>query len=373
VKIGIDTHAAEQDGTGNCSYIRGLVSALTALDGDDEYVLYALDPHHRFYAALEPRAKLVVRRLRPRHPVVRIPLVLAAASYRDRIDVLHVQYVGPRHHRGARVVTIHDLAFLRIPESFPRSQRWRLRWQVRANARRAAAIITGSEYSRRDIQAAYAIPPERIWVIHDAPDPRFRPAAAGGAVRERLGIRHPYVLYVGRLNPRKNVLALVRAFERVRPQLGEPAQLVIAGQEDGQADRLDAAIAASPWRANIIRAGYVSDTELPALHAGAAAFVYLSAFEGFGLPPLEAMACGVPVISSDAGALREVLGDAALLVPPGAVEETATALLRVLGEPDLRAALVRKGLQRAAQFSWRTAAEQTREVYRRALEAVSRS
>ncbi len=375
MRIGIDTHAAEQDGTGNCSYIRGLVYALAALGGNDEYVLYAIDPHHPFYATLESRPGLVVHRLRPRSPALRIPLALAIASYRDRLDVLHVQYIGPPWHRGARVVTLHDLAFLRHPHSFPASQRWRLRWLVPANARHAAAVITGSEYSKRDIQGAYGIPSERIAVVHDAPDPRFRPVrddAALTALRQRFGIRARYVLYVGRLNPRKNLVGLLRAFERVRPRLSEPAQLVIAGQPDFQTEQLDANIAASACRAEVIRAGYVSDADLPALHSAAAVFVYPSLFEGFGLPPLEAMACGTSVICSSAGSLPEVVGDAALLVRPGNVEDLAEALLRVLSEPDLRGILERRGLERAASFSWTAAAESTRDVYRRASRATSR-
>jgi len=374
MRIGIDTHAAEQDGTGNCSYIRGLVYALTALGGNDEYVLYAIDPHHPFYATLESRPGLVVHRLRPRSPALRIPLALAIASYRDRLDVLHVQYIGPPWHRGARVVTLHDLAFLRHPHSFPASQRWRLRWLVPANARHAAAVITGSEYSKRDIQAAYGIPSERIAVVHDAPDPRFRSVRDGAALtalRRRLGIRTRYVLYVGRLNPRKNLVGLLRAFERVRPRLSEPVQLVIAGQPDFQTEQLDANIAASACRADVIRTGYVSDADLPALHSAAAVFVYPSLFEGFGLPPLEAMACGTPVICSSAGSLPEVVGDAALLVRPGNVEDLVEALLRVLSEPDLRATLERRGLERAASFTWRAAAESTRDVYRRASRATS--
>jgi glycosyltransferase involved in cell wall biosynthesis len=368
VRIGIDTHAAEQDGTGNGSYVRGLVRALTALDGDDEYVLYAIDPAHPFYRTLESRTAWAVRRLWPRPAAVRIPLALALASYRDRLDALHVQYVGPPWHRGARIVTLHDLAFLRVPESFPRLQRWRLRWLVPANARRAAAVIVGSEYSRREVQATYGIACERISVIRDAPDPRFRPVrddAVLSDLRQRLGIRGRYLLYVGRLNPRKNIPGLLRAFEQLRPRLREPLQLVIAGQPDFRTDRLEANIAASPWRADVVRAGFVRDDDLPALYSGATVFVFPSFLEGFGLPPLEAMACGTPVVCADATSLPEVVGDAGLLVHPGDVDAMAAALLRILGEPDLRASLAERALQRAAQFTWRAAAQHTLEVYRR--------
>jgi glycosyltransferase involved in cell wall biosynthesis len=369
VKIGIDTHAAEEEGSGNGTYIRGLVRALARLPRDAEYILYALDPGHAFYAEIKASPHIAVRRLWPRHPVARIPLSLAAASYRDRLDVLHVQYVGPPRHRGALVVTVHDLAFLRVPRSFRRLQALRLGWQVPINARRAAAVITASEYSKHDIRDAYGIPESRIVVIPQASDPTLaavRDPTAIEAVKRELGIAHRYVLSLGRLNARKNLLGLLRAFERVRPSLAEPAQLVIAGPRDYQADQLDRAIACSPCRADVLRVGYVGDDKLPALLSGATVFVYPSFFEGFGFPPLEAMVCGVPVICSVVTSLPEVVGDAALMVDPSRIEDIAAAMCAVLSDPSLRAALIQKGWQRATHFNWQAAAERTVEVYRQA-------
>jgi glycosyltransferase involved in cell wall biosynthesis len=368
VRIGIDTHAAEQDGTGNCTYVRGLVRALLAADRTSQYLLYAIHPEHPFYAEVHSHPNVGVRRLWPRYGVLRVPLALALASYRDRLDVLHVQYVGPPWHRGALVVTIHDLAFLRVPDSFAPLLRWRLRRQVPANARRAAGIITVSEYSKRDIAHTLGIAAERIAVVHDAPDPHFAPVHdehVMSTLRQRLGIAQRYVLCVGRLNPRKNLLGVLQAFERVRAQLSEPIQLVIAGPRDYRSDHLDAAIAQSPCRQDVIRTGYVADGELPALFSAAAVFVYPSFFEGFGLPPIEAMACGTPVVTSGVTSLPEVVGDAAVIVDPRRPDDIAAALLRVLTDADLRAGLIRKGTARAAHFSWHAAAQQTLGVYRR--------
>jgi glycosyltransferase involved in cell wall biosynthesis len=367
VKIGIDAHAAEQDGSGNGTYMRGLVRALAQLRSDAEYVVYALDPGHAFYAELHGHPHLTVRRLWPRHAIARTPLSLAAASYRDRLDVLHVQYVGPPCHHGALVVTIHDLAFLRIPRSFPPWQSLRLRWQVSANARRAAAVITVSEYSKRDLHDAYGIDSDKIAVIGLGTDPMLAEApepAAIDAVKREFGITHRYVLSVGRLNARKNLIGLLRAFERVRGRLVEPVQLVLAGSRDYQADQLDRAIASSPCHADVLRVGYVSREKLPALLSGASVFAYPSFFEGFGLPPLEAMVCGVPVICSRVTSLPEVVGDAALTFDPNDVDDIATAMLAVLNDPALRARLIHKGRERAAHFTWQSTAARTLEVYR---------
>ena len=370
VRIGIDTHAAERDPSGNGSYIRGLVRALARLDEDVEYVLYALDPGHPFNAGFAPHPRVEVRRLWPRPALARIPLSLAVASWRDGLDALHVQYVGPPSHRGALVVTIHDLAFLRIPESFPRLQSRRLRWQVRANARRAAVVITGSQHSKRDLAAAYGVDERRIHVIPLAADPRLaarRDPAAIEAVRRKFGITHRYVLSVGRLNARKNLIGLLRAFERVGPGVAEPAQLVIAGARDFGTDALDRAIASSPCASDVLRVGVVSPEDLAALLSGATAFAYPSLVEGFGLPPLEAMACGVPVICSNTGSLPEVVGDAALTFDPSRTDDIAAALRRVLTDAAVRADLTVRGRARAAQFSWRTTAELTLAAYRRAV------
>ena len=370
MRIGIDAHAAEQGPSGNGSYIRGLLPALVRLPEDVEYVLYALDPGHAFYTEFHAHPRVTVRRLWPRPALLRIPLSLAAASWRDRLDALHVQYVGPPYHRGSLVVTVHDLAFLRIPRAFPRLQSLRFRLQVRANVRRAAVVVTGSEHSKRDIVSAYGVAENRTQVIPLASDPRLAPVrdpAVIEAVKRKFGIAHRYVLSVGRLNARKNLIGLLRAFEQVRPGLAEPAQLVIAGPRDFQADALDRAIASSACANDVLRVGAVSGEDLPVLLSGATAFAYPSLFEGFGLPPLEAMACGVPVICSNTTSLPEVVGDAALTFDPFRADDIAAALGRVLTDPALRADLIARGQARAARFSWRAAAEHTLEAYRRVI------
>jgi glycosyltransferase involved in cell wall biosynthesis len=370
VRIGIDAHAAERDPSGNGSYVRGLARALARLDDDAQYVLYALDPAHPCYAEFRDHRRVTVRALWPRAAPARVAFALAVASWRDRLDALHVQYVGPPRHRGALLVTIHDLAFLRVPGSFPRPLALRLRWQVRANARRAAVVITDSQHSKRDLRAAYGLPEDRIHAIPLAPDPVFAPVREGVAlerIRRTLGITRRYVLSIGRLNARKNLLGLVQAFERVRAEVGEPAQLVIAGPRDFGADALDRAVAASVCAGDVIRVGAIDGADLPALYSGATAFAYPSLFEGFGLPPLEAMACGAPVICSNTTSLPEVVGDAALTFDPSRVDDIAAALRRVLTEPALRAELIARGHARAARFSWRATAERTLEAYRRAV------
>lgn len=369
LRIGIDTHAAEDEGTGNGSYVRGLVKAMTALAPRHRYFLYATRPQHSFYAPLAALPHVRVRTLRPRHPLWRVPVGLALASHSDALDVLHVQYVGPPLHRGALVVTVHDLAFLRVPKSFPPLLRKRLRCQVRTNVRRAAAVITSSEFSRADLCATYALAEDAVTVVPCAADECFTPQVGGRdveEVRRRFGLAERFVLFIGRLNPRKNVAGLIDAFELVRSRQREPLQLVIAGRADFGGTQLTRRIEQSPHRRDIHRLGPVPDALLPALLCTAAVFVYPSFFEGFGLPPLEAMACGTPVICANNSSLPEVVGDAARLVDAADHGELARAIEEILSNPELRAQMSARGLAQAKRFDWPSSAERTLAVYRRA-------
>jgi len=367
MKIGIDVHAAEADGSGNCTYIRQTLKALFALDPPHVFFLYAMDTDHPFYGELPSRPNIRIREIRVTSPLVRIPLCLARATYRDKLDVLHVQYIAPPFHRGKLVATVHDLAFLRVPETFTRFFVWRSKVFVRRTARRAARIITGSRYSYDDLIATYGLDPRKVELIPYGVSPEFGLGDDGrdASVVAARGIRPPYILCVGRLNPRKNLVSLARAFERMKAETGLPHQLVIVGKEDFETSKTLAAI--QEVRRDIVLTGFIPDAELPALYRKAEIFIYPSLFEGGGLPLLEAMAAGVPVVAARTTSLPEIVGDAGILVDPLDEGEIRAALIRLATAAKLRDEFRNKGRARAALFSWDAAARKTLAVYERIM------
>ena len=266
------------------------------------------------------------------------------------------------------VLTVHDLIFRHLPEHHKRLNRWYLNATLPLYCRRATHIIAVSEATRRDLLAAYGLPADKITVIHEAADPRFKPSAPEALARVRLDYDLPpeYLLYVGTIEPRKNLPRLLHAWEPLY-KAGIAPPLVIVGRRGWLADDFYAALERSSCREAVLFTGYVRDADLPALYAGARAFVFPSLYEGFGLPPLEAMACGTPVICSASSSLPEVVGEAALTFDAEDTAALRAALHRLLSHPDLRVELRARGLRRAQQFSWERAATETLALYRRLL------
>ena len=286
-------------------------------------------------------------------------------------DVYHTVQLGlPLVRRMAAVVTIHDLAPLHWPKDYLRTPYARIghAWQY-ALARRADAVIAVSEATAEDVVTRLGIPRSRVHVVREAVDAAFAPpprelAAAG--MRARFGLPGPYVLYVGQFDPRKNMAGLFAAFAMASARDRDlDLRLVIAGTLGRLAPRMRAALAASglaPER--VITTGHVDDATLGALYAGAECLLHPAHFEGFGLTPLEALAAGTPVVAYDAGAVREVVGDAGLLVDPGSPTALGEALIAVLGDATLASRLRARAPARVAGFSWERAAAETLRVYR---------
>ena len=366
MRIGIDAHAAEEDGSGNCTYIRNLLTALAVLDRENEYFLYVRDADHPFIRAWEIPANFHIRRLRPKAPLLRIPISLALASRRDRLDVLHVQFIAPPVHRGELVATIHDLGFLHLPRTFPRLFVWRSRILIRRTARRAARIITGSSLSRDDLMNAYGLREDRIALIPYGVAPGYsapRDAAETGRVLAKYGVRRPYILTVSRINPRKNLVRLAAAFRRFKGLVPEPRQLVVVGKDDYDSKPTMESVAAGN-EGDVVATGYVPDEVLRHLYGSAETFVYVSLFEGVGLPVFEAMASGVPVVTSASSSMAELAAGAAVLVDPRKEEELVRALVRLALDRTFRAERIESGRRRAERLSWDEAARRTLEVYR---------
>jgi len=372
LRIAIDAHSVGAGLGGNESYATNLIEALAEIDSVNSYTLYVT----RNEAITRFRNRwpnFAVRRTLPHTPLVRIPFTLGLELRRHPVDVLHVQFTSPPLAPCPVVVSIHDLSFEHLPETFNRRSRAQLRFTVRRSARTAARVLTLSEHTRQDIISTYKISPNLVAAIPISAPAHFRPVEDERElqrVRHTYGIARNYILAVGSIQPRKNLSRLALAYGRLPNKLPESdvPQLVIVGKRAWlyretlrQVERLKAAN-------NVIVTGYVPEAHLPALYSGALCFVYPSYFEGFGLPPLEAMKCGAPVITGNRTSLPEVVGDAALLVDPFDVDAIATAIASVVSDSNLRSLLQRRSLDRGRTFDWRKTALRTLEVYREAAD-----
>jgi glycosyltransferase involved in cell wall biosynthesis len=369
--IAIDAHAVGTGLAGNESYITNLIEALAEVDTRNRYTLYVTKREAvERYRARWPH--VFVRLTVPHTPLVRIPLTLVAELRRRPVDVLHVQYTAPPLAPCPVVATIHDLSFEHLPETFKRRSRFQLRFTVRRTARRAAQVITSSDYSRRDIVKTYGIPQERVSVTPLAASPCFAPVTDAGEVKRvlaRYGIEGDYILAVGSIQPRKNLVRLLAAYAHLRRTRagGRLPRLVLAGKRAWLYNETLRAVESYELHNFVTFTGYVSEADLPALYTGALCFVYPSYFEGFGLPPLEAMQCGTPVIAGERTSLPEVLGEAGILVDPFDEYALADAIARVIDDAGLRATMRHEGLERAQLFDWRETARLTLAVYERAV------
>ncbi len=283
-------------------------------------------------------------------------------------DLLFVPaHVLPWAHPRRSVVTVCDLGYLYYPQAHPLSRRLYLHWGTLYSARSATLVIAISEATRQDLIERYRIPPEKVRVVHLAADSSFHPDIEPERMQQvqaRYTLQRPYFLFVGTVHPRKNLAGLLQAFQRVVAQHSGEVELLIAGKPGWQGEALLRQASGLPVRA----LGYVPGTDLPPLMAGALALTFPSFFEGFGLPVLEAMACGTPVIAARASSLPEVVGDAGLLAGPHDSEEWAEAMLRVAEDTALRDVLRQRGLERAGRFSWQRCARETMAVIEEAIE-----
>ncbi len=391
MRIGIDGRALTGNFTGDRTYWRSLLHALLKRETDDTFVVYSrapIDP-----SALPASPALSLQTVPAANDRVWTLLALPRALRRDQIDLVHVQYTAPpaRLCPCPIVTTVHDISFRLFPQWFPARHRLLLNLTVPLAMRQAARVITDSESSRRDILRVYALPPAKIAAIplglpdgFSTPDPlpasaTLQPALTMQAVQEiargeanqRFGLDGPFFLAVGVLQPRKNLRLLAEAFGRARRAHGLPHRLVIVGKAGWgtEPDALrDAARRGGGTEAAdaLTFPGYVADDDLPILYRACDAFAYPSLYEGFGLPPLEAMACGAPVVVSDAPAMPEVVGDAALIVAAQDVEAWAAALARIVQDAPLRQALRERGLARVRQFTWQETAARTHAIYQAA-------
>jgi glycosyltransferase involved in cell wall biosynthesis len=356
---------------GVSNYVEALLTHLGAIDQRNRYTVYTtcgLDS-----AALGLPSNFAVRpsRLPTINPRVRIPWeqLLAPLLLRlSRADVFHgVLNVAPLFCPAPSVITIHDLAFLSFPQTFRRLNRAYLTWATRVSARRAARILAVSEATKQEIVRLLGVQPEKIVVTYDACDERFAPPEPGAlaAFRARTGLPERFILFVGTLEPRKNLPTLIEAYSRIARATDAP--LIIGGGKGWLYDSIFAKVESLDLGDRVRFAGFIDAADLPLWYAAATVFTLPSLYEGFGMPLLEAMACGTPVVSTISSSLPEVVGDAGLMVPPTDADALGTALLRLLGDASLREELRERGLRQARRFSWRETAERTLVAYQDAF------
>jgi glycosyltransferase involved in cell wall biosynthesis len=361
MRFSVDAHAIGQHLTGNETYIRNLLNCFEVLDREAEFITYI----SREEAIADVPERFQKKRVSV-NPFVRLGYDLPRRVAEDRPNLLHVQYTAPLACAVPIVVSVHDVSYLEHPKYFTSCRALQLRITVRRTVRAASCVLTPSEFSKQRILDAYKLPDEKVVVLPNGVSSVFHPVArevAQRGMRTKLPAA-PFVLTVGDLQPRKNHLGLISAFEdliRAHPQL--PHHLVIVGKDTWYAPTVSAAAKKSQVADRIHFTGFVDDEEVRRLYGACDLFVYPSFYEGFGLPILEAMACGRAVACSNTSAMPEVADSAALLFDPSSQRELVFAMRDLLLNPELRQRMERLGVQRAAMFSWTSSAAKTLDLY----------
>jgi glycosyltransferase involved in cell wall biosynthesis len=370
--IGIDARKLKDFGIG--SYIRNLLEAMSRRPeaASFQFRIYARRADRDVMPQLAANFE-IVEEDSPGYSLAELTR-FAFRLFRDRLDLFHATHYVLPPLRSRAVVTIHDIIHLLYPQFLPnRAALVYARVMIRRALRRADRIITVSYNSKRDLVDYFGIVPARVDVIYNGVSPRFCSDVSEEdrlRVTAKYGLRRPYLLFLGGEKPHKNVQNVVRAFgeaRRMRPDL--PHVLALAGPMPKNSARIDALIAALDLGPAIARPGLIEEADLPGLLSGADVLLYPTLYEGFGLPVVEAMACGTPVLTSSTSALQEIAGGYSYLVDPLDVDAIARGIVALATDPKVRADFIELGRKRALDFSWDKAAERTLEVYAEALAA----
>ena len=373
MRIGIDARPLSVQAAGVPRVVSSLVRELERIDQENSYFLYS---HREFDLPFQsPRwHKRIGLHLSGLPGIVWSLTEGRRAILGDNLDVFWSAMYIPHFalpSRVATILTVHDLESRLYPQTMSLKTYWGHRLLVWPSVRQADRIVAVSGSTARDLQRVLKVPESKIDVIHHGVDPAFNPQDSDRAaqyVAGKYGVSKHYALAVGTVQPRKNLVTLVEAMQILRDRGEGSFQLVVAGVRGWKNTKLDETIRRLGLTGEHIRfLGLVPEEDLPVLYSGSWLFVFPSHYEGFGLPLVEAMACGVPVIASNTSSIPEVVGDAALLVPPTEPEAFAEAILRVRRDKELRTAMIEKGLRRAACFRWDKAAGQLLECIRRTV------
>lgn len=362
-RIGIDAHYLGQHAGGNETHVRNLLRGLRECETDFDIRAY-LHP-----GALDNAEGFQTSRIPFRSSYLRVPVALPLMAARDKLDLLHVQYTAPPTNTCPYVVTMHDAVAFRFPESLPFLVRHRLRHFSGNTLRQARRVFTVTEAMRCELSEVFHIDPKKIDVTPNALGPEMRPVVDSdqlSRVREHYQLPERFILYVGQLQPRKNLARLVEAFIALASQ-GLPHQLVIVGKPAWAFHDTFAAARKSGLENRIQFTDYVPQEDLPALYTLAEVFAFVSLYEGFGIPVIEALACGTPVLCSTDPALVEVAGGGALHVDPLDIHAITGGLSRLCGEESLRKKLIETGQEHVSRYTPRAVGDAALRGYRNAL------
>ena len=371
--VAIDAHMIGERETGNERYTLNLITKLAQVDTENQYSLLVTEPAYLKSALGTLPKNFACLPVWPATNLLRVAWAMPRTCHRIGAAVLHISYTAPPICPCATVVTVHDIAYEFFPEFFSLRDRLLLSHTVPFSCRRASRIIAVSEQTKQDLIQRYGLSSEKIRVVYEAAEERFSPEISTEdmtRVRRKYADGQHYILALGNIQPRKNLDRLVDAFATLVADgvIGNDLSLVIAGQSQWHGSDIYQHVERKGLAKHVHFPGYMPDEDLPALYRGAEVFVFPSLYEGFGLPPLEAMACGTPVICSNASSLPEVVGGAAILFDPTDTDALAQALHHVLVDEPRRRELALAGLERASLFSWEKAARETVEVYAEAAQ-----
>jgi len=370
MRIAIDAHSVGTQLAGNVTYITSLIEALAEIDQKNEYMLYvARTDAYELYDGRWPNFQ--VRRIMfHENRVARLLLSFNIHLRQDPADIFFVQYNAPPMAPCKIVAAIHDISFEHLADTYKLLERTQMKLTIRRTARRANHIITCSDFSRDDIVGTYDISPEKVSAIPLAAPKWFQPVtneAKLDEIRQKYQLDRQFILGVGSVQPRKNLVRLIEAYSSLAKRRDVPP-LILVGKKAWLFEESIKAAADHAVEDKVRFTGFVPDEDLPALYSLSKFFVYPSFFEGFGIPPLEAMQCGSPVISGDRTSLPEVVGNAALMVDPFEVSAIENAMARLLTDDELRTALRQKGFERAKLFSWKRTARMTLDVFEKVFD-----
>ena len=370
-RVGIDFHLDGGIYQGVRTYVANIVEQIPNLEGRLRYVVYVKDPS-AFSNGQSKCTNLEIKKLPSPSGRFNLLAGFPMCCLRDSLSLFHSQYVLPAFLGCKSVLTIHDILYESHPEFFPGFHRRLLKMFVPLSARKASRIMADSEYTKGEIVKYYNIPEEKIRVIHLGVSDKLSPVIEQDlidAALQRYMISKKYILFVGRIEPRKNISGLLRALDYIKKRGAKDLCLVIVGNQDilFKEKELFKNIKKMGLDSDVVFTGGVSEEDLALLYSGAKALVYPSFAEGFGLPVLEAMACGTPVITSNTTSLPEIAGDAALLVDPHSFVGIGESIEAILKNDTLREDLSHRGVKRAQRFRWEETAKKTIQVYREVL------